>query len=58
VKPPGDELPGKALVDTSPDFTHEARVQDVFVIGRQPDIVLLSLHFAYNLEWVAGLESN
>ena len=58
VQAPRHELPRQALVLAVADFAHEAVVQDVFVIGGQPDILLLSLDLAQDQERIRRLESD
>lgn len=55
---PWHKLPRKTLVFAVADLTHEAIVQDIFVIGRKPYILLLSLDLSQDQERIRRLESD
>ena len=58
VHAPRHELPWKTLVFAVADLAHEAIVQNIFVIGRKPYILLLSLDFSQDQERIRWLESD
>lgn len=58
VQAPRHELPRQALVLAPADLAHEAVVEHVLVVRRQPDVVLLLLHPAEDVKRVRRFEGN